>query len=275
MFLASLLLDHEECCLVREQAAILLTNLSSHSTSCNADDGGSLSLCHAPVLVGDTHLTGVDALATLLEQENFFGELSTLVSRLFVGSTVDLGGYIITVDKGRWTVEALSGRQLAPGTDFKSNEYMLVYNKNLDGVPPSSSSASSNSAVGEDGSKASEREPFVVTTPSLVKAVCWLVVNLFALIPSQVVQNVNAFGLARSLFRCLHVTPEYKEERQATQMYLDVVELNSGVCSALAVCVAANGECRETILHTYDSLGTLLALLDPAHYREYNAVSNT
>jgi hypothetical protein len=44
----SILLEHEEACLVREQAAMLLTNLSSHSVS-TSGGGAMLSLCHTAV----------------------------------------------------------------------------------------------------------------------------------------------------------------------------------------------------------------------------------
>jgi hypothetical protein len=44
VFLCSFMLDHEEACLVREQAAILLTNVSGHSAG-----GATLSLCPVPL----------------------------------------------------------------------------------------------------------------------------------------------------------------------------------------------------------------------------------
>jgi hypothetical protein len=50
-----------------------------------------------------------------------------------------------------------------------------------------------------DGS--SQLEPHVKTTPGLVKAVCWLIVNLLAVSPDDTVQHINSFGLVRLLFR--------------------------------------------------------------------------
>lgn len=47
----------------------------------------------------------------------------------------------------------------------------------------------------------SQVEPRVKTTPGLVKAVCWLMVNLLALSPDDAVQHINRFGLVRLLFR--------------------------------------------------------------------------
>jgi hypothetical protein len=49
-----------------------------------------------------------------------------------------------------------------------------------------------------DGS--SQLEPHVKTTPGLVKAVCWLIVNLLSLSPDDAVQHINRFGLVRLLF---------------------------------------------------------------------------
>jgi hypothetical protein len=50
-----------------------------------------------------------------------------------------------------------------------------------------------------DGS--SQLEPHVKTTPGLVKAVCWLMVNLLAQSPGDAVQNMKSSGLVRLLFR--------------------------------------------------------------------------
>lgn len=50
-----------------------------------------------------------------------------------------------------------------------------------------------------DGS--SQLEPHVKTTPGLVKAVCWLMVNLLALSPDDALQHITRFGLVRLLFR--------------------------------------------------------------------------
>jgi hypothetical protein len=49
-----------------------------------------------------------------------------------------------------------------------------------------------------DGS--SQLEARVRTTPGLVKAVCWLMVNLLSLSPDDAVQHINRFGLVRLLF---------------------------------------------------------------------------
>jgi len=48
IIICSLLLDHEEACLVREQAAALLANVSSYSVSASGG-GTSLSQCHTAV----------------------------------------------------------------------------------------------------------------------------------------------------------------------------------------------------------------------------------
>jgi hypothetical protein len=48
IIICSFLLDHEEACLVREQAAALLANVSSYSVTASGG-GTSLSQCHTAV----------------------------------------------------------------------------------------------------------------------------------------------------------------------------------------------------------------------------------
>jgi hypothetical protein len=44
-------------------------------------------------------------------------------------------------------------------------------------------------------------EPQVKTTPGLVKAVCWLMVNVLAVNPDDTLHHINKFGFVRLLFR--------------------------------------------------------------------------
>lgn len=49
--------------------------------------------------------------------------------------------------------------------------------------------------------ESSQLEPFVKTTPGLVKTVCWLMVNMIALNPDDSLRHINGFGLIRLLLR--------------------------------------------------------------------------
>jgi hypothetical protein len=44
-------------------------------------------------------------------------------------------------------------------------------------------------------------EPYVKTTPGLVKAVCWLMANMLVLSPDNTLHHINKFGLVRMLLR--------------------------------------------------------------------------
>jgi hypothetical protein len=54
----------------------------------------------------------------------------------------------------------------------------------------------------------SQLEPHVKTTPGLVKAVCWLMVNVLAISPDNALHHINKFGLVRLLFRWVSTDPE-------------------------------------------------------------------
>jgi len=49
--------------------------------------------------------------------------------------------------------------------------------------------------------ESSQVEPYVKTTPGLVKTVCWLMVNMIALNPDDSLHHINGFGLIRLLLR--------------------------------------------------------------------------
>jgi hypothetical protein len=49
--------------------------------------------------------------------------------------------------------------------------------------------------------ESSQLEPHVNTTPSLVKSVSWLLVNLIAISPGDSLRHINGVGLIRLLLR--------------------------------------------------------------------------
>jgi hypothetical protein len=52
-------------------------------------------------------------------------------------------------------------------------------------------------------------------------------------------------------------------------LYVDVLEMYTGICCVLSRCVSMDEACHSTILHTRDSVQSLLALLDPIIYCEF------
>nr|CAD7425701.1 unnamed protein product [Timema monikensis] len=252
----SFVADHREASVVREQAATLLTNLTSHKINNGGKDGGSTVSVSCKSTGNNEELsTGIEALVSLLDKHGLYPEMATLLSRLYLGSTVTPDGR--STDVARWTVESLSGRRLAPSEELHPGEFVLVYNR-----------ASSKTELSESVSEATDDdlnlELQAVTTPGLVKAVSLLLVNLISLSPTHALFNMKKCGLVRLLFCCLGSVRQFVNKDM--MLYVDVLEMYTGVCCVLSKCVALDDDCHLTVLHTHNSLTILLSLLDAAQY---------
>ncbi|PSN54415.1 hypothetical protein C0J52_10976 [Blattella germanica] len=252
----STIAEHDEASLVREQAAILLTNLSSHSIS--SPGGSTLSLCHAPIEEGEEPVTGVQAVLSLLVHCNFYGEVALLLSHLYVGSIFDP---VCTSSRSGWDLESLSGRQFNT-EEQPSDQNPVVINRNSENNSSNSQQGSSAKTEGLMTDTSLDME-LMRTTPSLVKNVCWLLVNLFTLNPQDAVNEVNKFRLIRLLFSCL-VTGTQVGVTEDSSLYMDIIEMHAGICSLLSKCIAEDDECHNTFLQIPDCIHSLLSLLDPS-----------
>ncbi|XP_069703739.1 rotatin isoform X2 [Periplaneta americana] len=252
----SFLLDHEEASIVREQAALLLSNLSSHSVLASGESA-TLNLCHASLNSIEVPQTGVEAVLSLLSQSNFYREVALLLSRLNVGSTVD------------------ANKVYGHGSRTEA-EFALDYNRNIDSNSSNGHQESSDFAESLTGHSL-QLEPLVKTTPSLVKAVCWLMVNLLALDSTDALHHINKCGLVRLLFSCL-VTDDPQENTELNKatdkvlLRVDLIEMWTAVCCVLSKCVAFDEDCHTSLLHTHDCVHSLLALLctltDSTHFTQ-------
>nr|CAD7412240.1 unnamed protein product [Timema poppensis] len=252
----SFVADHREASVVREQAATLLTNLTSHKINNGGKDGGStVSVSCKSTGNNEEVSTGIEALVSLLDRHSLYPEMTTLLSRLYLGSTVTPDGR--STDVARWTVESLSGRRLSPRAELHPGEFVLVYNR-----------ASSKTELSENVSEATtddlNLELQAATTPGVVKAVSLLLVNLISLSPTHALSNMKKCGLVRLLFCCLGSVRQFANKDM--MLYVDILEMYTGVCCVLSKCVVLDGDCHLTVLHTHNSLTLLLSLLDPVQY---------
>nr|CAD7257485.1 unnamed protein product [Timema shepardi] len=258
---AGLCMSSRACVMLQdEQAATLLTNLTSHKINNGGKDGGStVSVSCKSIGNNEEVSTGIEALVSLLDRHSLYPEMATLLSRLYLGSTVTPDGR--STDVARWTVESLSGRRLAPSEDLHPGEFVLVYNR-----------ASSKTELSESVSEATtddlNLELQAVTTPSVVKAVSLLLVNLISLSPTHALFNMKKCGLVRLLFCCLGSVRQFVNKDM--MLYVDVLEMYTGVCCVLSKCVALDDDCHLTVLDTHNSLTILLSLLDPVQYERTN-----
>lgn len=63
--------------------------------------------------------------------------------------------------------------------------------------------------------------------------------------------------------------PQEYGRRSNVLLYVDILEMYTGICCLLSRCVSLDEDCHSTILHTRDSVQCLLALLDPDIYCEF------
>nr|CAD7570235.1 unnamed protein product [Timema californicum] len=264
-----------------EQAATLLTNLTSHKINNGGKDGGStVSVSCKSIGNNEEVSTGIEALVSLLDRHSLYPEMATLLSRLYLGSTVTPDGR--STDVARWTVESLSGRRLAQSEELHPGEFVLVYNRassktenyRVDYACSSwygkhfFGSAELSESVSEATTDDLNLELQAVTTPSVVKAVSLLLVNLISLSPTHALFNMKKCGLVRLLFCCLGSVRQFAKKDM--MLYVDVLEMYTGVCCVLSKCVALDDDCHLTVLHTHNSLTILLSLLDPVQYERTN-----
>ncbi|KAK7504713.1 hypothetical protein BaRGS_00004199, partial [Batillaria attramentaria] len=83
----SVLLDQSECSIVRQQAALLLVNLTSQTIpSTNIDMAASSNTWHGPVVMdveSNVSLVGLNALLALLHHSHFYQQLSAMFVSFF------------------------------------------------------------------------------------------------------------------------------------------------------------------------------------------------
>lgn len=72
-------------------------------------------------------MTGVQAVQLLLTQYNFYGEVATVLSRLYTGSTVNPSG---TNGACGWTVECSSRQHAPPEAGLQAGQRAVVYTGN-------------------------------------------------------------------------------------------------------------------------------------------------
>ncbi|KAF2899192.1 hypothetical protein ILUMI_06979 [Ignelater luminosus] len=239
----TILIDHEEASIARENAATLLGNLASHTNL----SGNHVTLIGnlAPITVKKSN-NAIEAILFILEEFKFYKELEIILSSLYLRASF----YIDNKERDR----ILSPPQL---TD--KGEYAYAYTKFI--LPDlTAHSANSNST------KSSIEDPITVATPSLLKAVAIFVYNLLILAEEEITNILQEYGLIKMFFRSLTIPPARVNNTKDLSLYCDILEMNTAVCALLSKAVGNNQICLGTILHTRDCLNVMLSLLNPAVY---------
>ncbi|KDQ97272.1 hypothetical protein L798_05595 [Zootermopsis nevadensis] len=111
-----------------------------------------------------------------------------------MGRTVDPNGFNRA---DGWSARSSFSQQVPPEEGIPREHYSVVCNRNSE----SSSSIDPRAPAKSFADGSLHVESHVKTTPGLVKAVCWLLVNLLTLSPDDALHRINKFSLVRLLFR--------------------------------------------------------------------------
>ncbi|XP_049956873.1 rotatin [Schistocerca serialis cubense] len=229
------LLDHAEANIVREQSAIVLTNLSSHIRGKTSASITALKQ------------DAVSSMLELLKENNFYREAGIVISRLFCGDKIAPGGYVPA------PVEAYQQQDVS-GSNHLFGHYLMIYG----GTPLAEGSSSCS-----DGN-----EPHLLTTPGLVKSLCWFILNIVTINPEETLCEINHWGLIRILLRSISDVPACGDYQWNKTLYRDVLEMYTAVCTVLSTCVSLNSSSHDVAVHTHGSINTLIGLLNPSAYYE-------
>ncbi|XP_063216459.1 rotatin isoform X3 [Bacillus rossius redtenbacheri] len=221
--------DHRETSLVREQAAVLLTNITSHKSRMPPSPSGDR----------------LQDLGEALQRHSFYRELAMVLSGLRLGDR----------SLGRRRVESLSGRRLPPG-----DQIALVCE-----ALPGQVHASSKPESEVSGSETDDTYSSMVTSPSLVGACCWLLLNLLMVDERHTLANIMEHGIIAMMFVCLG--SPFSLADCAASLRADLAEMRTAACNVLCKCVALSDACRAAVLRLSGCLRSLLLLVNPADYR--------
>ncbi|XP_031350383.1 rotatin isoform X3 [Photinus pyralis] len=233
----AILLDNDEASIVRENAANVLFNLTSHteSSTTNLTIINSLVPCKHPK--ADTAIT---LILEKLQQFKFFTELPKILEILYLKPDFTRS------DEARMT-------EISPHNLHVNDEVNLAYTRNL---------------IQHTSLPNSPKNVDVVITPVLVKNICMFVCNLLLLSENKVIHLLQDSGLIKLFFRCLSKPHTDVKSTRDLALYCDILEMNASICSVLTRAVNGNAACRNTVIHTRDCFNILLSLLNPNLYYE-------
>ncbi|KAK7790266.1 hypothetical protein R5R35_012635 [Gryllus longicercus] len=224
------LLDHEEAGVVREQAAAILTNLSNHGMP------NISSVCLDSNSPQETPPTvSIHSFLSLLEEKNFFPGIALMINCLYLGTNVKPGVWMWS---NTWTAESSTGTGVSQDTN-------LLH------------------ASQED------INPSFLTTPNLIKAVCWYLNNLLTVSPEEIVKNLCRYGLIKMLFEAICGIPDVFSTRMEILQYSELLEMYIAVCTVLTKSVCIDSKCLSLTLNMNDCLKKVLNLLNPVLFSTY------
>ncbi|XP_056009232.1 rotatin-like isoform X2 [Ostrea edulis] len=277
----SILLDQLECSMVRQQAALLLVNMTSQSMPCESVELEQ-NLWQGPI-VTDTEskvsLVGLTALLALLHHSHFYQEMLMVFTNFYAqpviqqisAAEVMLSSQLSSASSestmsttADLTSVSQQGQQFwsRGGTDAWGS--LKASTRNVQTVQQADSSGSTLMA-GDGGS-----DIISVATPSLVASISQLLRNLVILAPQdtftclkqdsfvQILTNMVDTNLLEAYMLEMEGNVNYD---QYEVVFGDLLEMYRSVISLLTACVVYDTPTRQEILANKDFIISALALM--------------
>ncbi|XP_013417729.1 rotatin-like [Lingula anatina] len=216
----SVLLDHYECSMVRQQAALLLVNLTSDTMPSGSVELGA-NIWQGPVITSPQNqvaLVGTSALMALLHHSHFYQEMVVLLSSYYPYITVhpikvasNSPGQVSTASQSTLTTSESGTPVPGVATQFGRPAAHAVVVEQAYSSPSQHSSHHDSPVTGSSGQPADSSSPSTylsrgsagdyqsIATPSLVSAVSQLLTNLVVLMPQDTLDCLKKEGLLRAL----------------------------------------------------------------------------
>ncbi|XP_071502722.1 rotatin-like [Diadema antillarum] len=224
----SVLLDHSECSVVRQQAASVLANLLLQPLASDDVPNGQ----KPRVLDQDSQMSmsGVTAVLALLQYHRFFPEVAILLSHYYPDHTIR--PVSVVEDSTLPSTSTLSGPPTLTTPDTTDNDDVGAARGEPRGSNPSQtergrpstehrspdghSLSSSPDTVSPSPSPSAAGRYESVVTPGLVSSVSCLLTNLLAVIPSDAVLSITKENILKTLLRLINVSRIQSLIKEAT-----------------------------------------------------------
>ncbi|XP_062593037.1 rotatin-like isoform X3 [Saccostrea cucullata] len=279
----SILLDQSECSMVRQQAALLLVNMTSQSMPSSSVEAEQ-STWQGPVVTDDeskVSLVGLTALIALLHHSHFYQEMLVVFTNFYAQPTIQqisvtdvLMSSQLSSASSESTMSTTAdltsvsqqGQQFwsRGGGDFRGSVKSGTRNVQT-GVTQQADSSGSTLMAGEGGS-----DIISVATPSLVASIAQLLRNLVILAPQdtftclkqdsfvQILTNMVDTNLLEAYMLEMEGPVSYD---QYEVVFGDLLEMYRSLLSLLSACVVYDTPTRQDILANKDFIMSALALM--------------
>ncbi|ESO98430.1 hypothetical protein LOTGIDRAFT_231452 [Lottia gigantea] len=282
----TILLNHSECSIVRQQAAQVLVNLTSQTMPSGNIESKSTSSnkWQGPVVTDEEFqltLVGLPALLALLHHSNFYQQMVVLLSNFYPYASVQTVNVEMetnlkqNIDTDHVSTSGDSTSASIPTFSFATSQHFTNRSQRLSfgTVTPESTKsygASETTATTLTPESGDFTEEHSVVTPCLVSAVTRLLRNLVILAPQdtftslkrdsfiQIFLSMMDISIVQSLCKDLQSGLSSNQ----TQLVLrDCIHMYDGIVELFRVCVVYDTPIRNDIINNLDSLQAISSLL--------------